>query len=161
MICVKCGCNNDNETLYCTNCGKRLPDISMYNVMTSPTIIDSRLKLVIKLCEDIQKEKVTHEVYAEQLLNIHASISSSFEELREVEKEDGYGEYSPDEMEVGFRGLELWLAGIEEVYSYIDTLDSDLIKSGLKKIREGNDCINKAIYYNILKRDTEGTQGKI
>ena len=161
MLCVKCGYDNQLETFYCQNCGKRLPESSMYNVMSTPNTIDTRLKSIKKLCEDVQNEVISIEVYSEQIIEIYNSITNDSLEIREVAQEDDYEGYSPEETEIGYLGLELWLEGLEELYAYIDILDTDFIKSGLKKIVEGNDCINKAIYYNELKRDTEGTQGKI
>jgi len=161
MLCLKCGCPNDDQTFYCARCGKRLLDIATYNQMTAPIAIDSRLKYVMKLCEDVQKEAISVEEYGEKILGYHTSMTADVAYIREAAKEDDYEAYSPEEMEIGYRGIGLWIAGLEELYSYLEILDTDLIKSGLKKIKEGNECINKAIYYNELKRDTEGTSGKI
>jgi len=161
MLCVNCGRANPDETFFCEACGKRLPDRSLYTVMTTPKTIDSKLKFVQELCDSVKQEKVSLEDFAAEISSMYDTVNENAEYIREEAKVDDYESYSSEEMEVGYRGLELWLSGLTELYSYTETLDPISLKNGLKQVAEGNDCINKAMYFNELKRDTEGSSGKI
>ncbi len=161
MLCVNCGRDNREETFFCESCGKRLPDRSLYTVMATPKIIDSKVKLMQSLCDSVKKEEISLEEFGTKISSTYDSIAADAEEIREVAKTDDYESYSSEEMDIGYRGLELWMAGLTELYSYTELLDPDLLKTGMRKIAEGNDFINKAIYFNELKRDTEGSSGKI
>lgn len=161
MICLKCGKMNPDTEKFCQHCGKRLPDASLLTVMKTPNVIDSLLKKTIKMVKDFESGQLPVEEYVDQLVALNDHFIESRNNVQEDAKEDDYEAYSPDEMNFGYRGIDLWMEGIEELLLFADTQDITYMNSGLKKIQEGNDLVNKAMYYNELKRDTEGSSGLI
>ena len=159
MLCLKCGTENPNEQMFCTACGKRLPEASLLTVMTSPNIEDGLLREIKQIVADFKAGKISQIEFCDILQKHYENFENTHSMVQETAQEDDYESYSPDEMNFGYKGFRLWMEGLAELQEYSEIMDESIFSVAMKKIEEGNECINKAIYYNEIKRDTEGSSG--
>ncbi len=161
MICLKCGEDNPEQQMYCLVCGKRLPDVSLITVMKVPTTEDTLLREVIENLNDLKEGNLSPDDFSVLMTKHFHAFEDALATVQTEAQIDDYESYSPDEMRSGYQGFELWMEGLADLSMFAETFDEEYSVSGIRKITEGNDYVNKAIYYNELVRDNEGTSGLI
>lgn len=94
--------------------------------------------------------------------DLQAFLETSYEvletkalECRSIIEEEEYADDSPAEVEAGLEGLDLYDAGIHEMYAYLEDGDLEHLDAGLQMMWEGNEKINEAKRLNRETRDEQ------
>lgn len=160
MLCVKCGYDNPPGSTSCLNCKVMLSNINFYK-MLEPAVRNSRLKKIQEYCEGVLKEAVSVEEFALFLSSTYQHLVKLGEEIRDIVHEEDYDSFSPDEVEKGYEGMQLYEEGLSHIYLYVEDLNEEHIREGLEMVSKGNEYINKAMTLNREFRETEGVDGTL
>lgn len=93
------------------------------------------------------------EELAQFLEQIAALLLAKGEDIRLFIRETGYRQDNPVEVDSGLSGLELYEAGMEEMFRYLEDRDPAHLLRGLEQIWEGNERINQAMEINRESRE--------
>ena len=162
MLCMRCGRDNiDNGSGHCMYCQAKLPSMSLYQVMNSPAMETSRLDEVKRYCDGVLDGSVPIENFADFISATYNHLVSLSSGIYEIVEAENYIQDSPEEIESGYEGMNLWETGLMEIYAYIEDSDEAHIKNGLDMITRGNELVNVAMQINREQRNIEGVSGKI
>lgn len=147
MLCVKCGHNNDPGVNYCRSCHSLLPKIDFASEVTMQRIFD-RVDKIKDACEKVSSGGMTIEEFFQFIQTTFTNLTQRAQEITEIVNESNYASVSPEEVELGFAGMELYEQGLLELMAYAEDQDSAHLQNGLEMLTQGNDNINEAMRIN-------------
>lgn len=87
------------------------------------------------------------------LMNTFELLTAKANECRTIIEEEEYEDDSPDEVREGLAGLDLYDAGMHEMYAYLEDGELEHLDEGLRLIYDGNEKINEAMRLNRETRE--------
>ncbi|MCL5036777.1 MAG: hypothetical protein M1269_06620 [Chloroflexi bacterium] len=151
MVCVRCGCNNPPGANFCLRCKMALPKIvqEMYDDFERQS---GRLERIIDLTDLVREGQMEVADFTEEIAAIIKELSEKAREIMEIVEENNYGVHSPEEVEVGFEGIDAYEQGLALLLLYGDQMDPICLDRGIELIEEGNTKINEAMRLNRDRR---------
>lgn len=152
MICIRCGHVNEHGVNYCQNCNAPMARMDMPAEVSLPTV-EERFNIIRKACEKASSGEWTVEAltcHVQEILNL---LTQKFREIQDLVADTNYVNDSPEEVEVGFAGMELYEQGLLELLAYAEKQDPLHLQSGLEMVRRGNEHINNAMRINRENRN--------
>lgn len=87
------------------------------------------------------------------LLHVYETLTEKAVDCRAFIEESRYHEESPDEVETGLRGVDLYEVGMQELWQYLQDGEASHLEEGLRLLWEGNEKINEAMRINRESRE--------
>lgn len=115
--------------------------------------IVGRYNKIKQAAEGVRSGELSAEEFEQFLSSTYDLLSAKGNECRTIIDEENYAEESPDEVGEGLGGLDLYEAGLQEMYHYLEDGDFGHLDEGLAMIWEGNEKINKAMALNREGRE--------
>lgn len=154
MICVRCGQHNQPGMKYCEHCNMLLPRLDPESEITVPKESGLYSRLV-EMTRRVREQEITPLEFSEQIASTFASLGEKSHEIQEIVYSTNYYHDSPEEVEAGFTGIQMFEEGLAVMARFIDTGDQGLLVKGLELAWKGNELINEA------KRLNRGTSGQL
>lgn len=151
MLCVKCGQNNSPGMHHCQSCHALLPKIDFASEVTMQKIFD-RVDKIKDACEKVSSGGMSVGDFFQFIQTTFANLTQKAQEISEIVNGDSYASISPEEVELGFAGMELYEQGLLELMAYAEDQDSAHLQNGLEILTQGNDSINEAMRINRENR---------
>ena len=92
--------------------------------------------------------EITAEEFSETLTNIAIELANKTDEIVEEVESSGYYSDASEEVEAGFKGIDLYEQGLAKMILFLGEGNSDYLDEGLELITQGNDFINEAMRLN-------------
>jgi len=149
MLCPKCQAANPRGSKFCQNCQSILlaiPGDFLEDPQTVP--LTGRLESVKDVCEMVKKGEITLDEFSAFLSSVSNLLAVKAEEITELVESSNYASQAPQEVEAGFKGMDLYEAGLTNMILFISTGDPAVLDEGLKMIAQGNEFINQAMELN-------------
>lgn len=86
-------------------------------------------------------------------MQLYDVLTEKAVDVRAFIQESGYRDEAPDEVESGLQGVDLYEAGMQELYQYLQDGYDDHLTEGLRLLWEGNEKINHAMFLNRESRE--------
>lgn len=87
------------------------------------------------------------------LMHLYDLLVEKGQDCRAFIQESGYRDEAPDEVDSGLNGIDLYEAGIQEMWQYLQDGDESHLSEGLRLLWEGNEKINHAMFLNRESRE--------
>jgi len=96
----------------------------------------------------VKKGEITLDEFSAFLSSVSNLLAVKAEEITELVESSNYASQAPQEVEAGFKGMDLYEAGLTNMILFISTGDPAVLDEGLKMIAQGNEFINQAMELN-------------
>lgn len=103
--------------------------------------------------DNVREGTWTAEEFHDFLVNIYETLSAKAQECREIIVAENYEELSQEEVSSGASGMDLYEAGMQEMWLFLEDGEFVHLDEGLALIWEGNEKINEAMRLNRVERD--------
>jgi len=149
MICPNCQTVNSKGSKFCQNCGSPiLPVPDGFVEPQTPPPVKGRLESIKEVSEMARKGEITLDEFANFLSTISNVLAIKAEEIVELIEENQYAQQAPQEVEAGFKGMDLYEQGLAALMLFLSSGDPVNLDEGLQMIEAGNEYINQAMNLN-------------
>lgn len=160
MLCVQCGYENPVGSNYCEQCYALMPRMDLFQVL-EPTIVSDRLRKIQNAVNKVEKNEMSIEDFAEFIVSTYETLIQKAVEIQELVETSNYFDISPEEVEVGYKGMGFYEQGLLEIYHYVEDYDPVHLSQGLEMVTQGNNSINEAMRINRENREKDGVFGTL
>jgi hypothetical protein len=159
-ICVKCGFQNPPGSNYCEACATPMPKVEYFQYF-EPAVVRDRLDKIQVQIDKVQKDEITVQEFADFISYTYQELQDKGREIQELVDTSDYYEISPEEVDVGYQGMQSYEHGLQEMYLYVEDMDPCHLTSGMELMTEGNTKINEAMRINRENREIDGVVGTL
>jgi hypothetical protein len=159
-ICVKCGNQNPPGSNYCEACATPMPKVEYFQYF-EPTIVRDRLDKIQAQIDNVQKEEITIQEFADFISVTYQELQQKGQEIQELVDSSDYCEISPEEVDIGYQGMQQYESGLQEMYVYVEDMDPCHLTQGMELMVDGNAKINNAMRINRENREIDGVVGTL
>lgn len=119
--------------------------------MQPPPKLTTHLVQIQQAARDVTLGQISVGEFATQIARLQQLFQRRLDEVRALIRDEVPDDFLPeiaDEMNVGQRGIELYLAATDAFLAYVETRDLDQIQRGLTLSAEANELVNQALMRN-------------
>ena len=153
IICVKCGHQNADSLNRCEECGAQLPRIAGgVSKEPEPEYVNERVRELQDAAQKALSGEWTPEQLGDYLENILSFFAEREQGIRSIEIPPEAIEDFREELENGFKGIQLFYEGVSCMSQFAEQPDPVFLEEGMELVRQGNDHLNEAMRINRSQR---------
>ena len=115
--------------------------------------VTGRYEQFRQAAERIRTGQWSAEEFEAFLCHLYEVLTQKAQDCRAFIEETGYREESPDEVDGGLRGIDLYELGMQEMWNFLQDGEFGHLDEGLRLVWEGNEKINEAMRVNRESRE--------
>lgn len=119
--------------------------------MQPPPKLTTHLVQIEQAARDVTLGQIGINEFAALVVRLERLFHKKLEEVRDIIRDDVPPDFLveiAEEMDVGQRGIDLYLQAMAEFHEYIRTRSLEAVQRGLDKSRLANDLVNDALVRN-------------
>ena len=120
--------------------------------LSSEPKVTERLDKIKAVCEQVCEEEISLEEFSNFCVQLSEELAVKANEILETVESTGYAKDAPQEVEAGFKGIDLYEQGLTKMILFIGEGNPDYLDEALEMLSQGNDYINEAMSLNRQAR---------
>ena len=119
--------------------------------MQPPPKLTTNLVQIQQAARDVTLGQIGINEFGALVTRLQQLFQAKLDDVRQLVRHEVPADFMPeiaDEMNVGQRGVELYIGAMDEFFEYIRTRDLEHIQRGLQMSRDANDLVNEAMVRN-------------
>lgn len=131
--------------------GKQTMSIVEDSPVQPPPKLTTHLLQIEQAVRDVTYGQIGINEFAAVVIRMERLFRQKLDEVREIVRDEVPADFLveiADEMDVGQRGIELYIDAMKDLHEYIRSRDLDPIERSLEKCRQANELVNLALVKN-------------
>ncbi len=120
----------------------------MADVNDDSPVVNQRLLEAEEAAQKAASGEWTPEEFEDFIEELSQALQKREEDIRQIEIPPEAVEDFREELEVGFRGIQLWHEGVARMALFTEEMDVTHLEEGLELCGQGNEHINEAMRIN-------------
>lgn len=119
--------------------------------MQPPPKLTTHLVQIQQAARDVTLGQIGIDAFEAQITRLKQLFERKLDDVRVLVRDEVPDDFLPeiaDEMNVGQRGIELYITALNAFLAYVETRDLEQIQRGLALSIEANDLVNQALLKN-------------